>query len=250
MSDETVRWARERTLFEDLVDLDPGRSAERLAASADPELREAVRELLGLRREAAGFLEHPPKSLAGELLGGAGDSEDLLPDRIGSYRILRRLGRGGMGDVFLAERADGQFEQRVAVKLLKRGIDSEGIRRRFLQERQVLANLDHPNIARLLDGGATEQGQPYFVMELVEGEPITQYCRNHSLTPERRLELIATCAEAVAAAHRRLVVHRDIKPSNVLVTQSGRSSSSTSASPRCFPRRARRPLSREPKSGC
>ena len=221
MSDATARWARERTLFEDLVDLDPGRCAERLAASADPELREAVRELLGLRREAAGFLEQPPKSLAGELLGGAGDSEDLLPGRIGSYRILRRLGRGGMGDVFLAERADGQFEQRVAVKLLKRGIDSEGIRRRFLQERQVLANLDHPNIARLLDGGTTEEGQPYFVMELVEGEPITEYCRNRSLTPERRLELIATCAEAVAAAHRRLIVHRDIKPSNVLVTQSG-----------------------------
>ncbi len=218
MNDAAARWARERALFEELVDLDPGRWAERLAATADPELREAVRELLGLRGEAAGFLEQPPESLARELLGGAGDSEDRLPGRIGPYRILRRLGRGGMGDVFLAERADGQFEQRIAVKLLKRGIDSEGIRRRFLQERQVLANLDHPNIARLLDGGTTEEGQPYFVMELVEGEPITEYCRNRALNPERRLELIATCAEAVAAAHRRLVVHRDIKPSNILVT--------------------------------
>ncbi len=104
---------------------------------------------------------------------------------------------------------------------MKRGIDSEGIRRRFLLERQVLATLDHPNIARLLDGGTTAEGQPYFVMELVEGAPITEYCRTRALTPERRLELIATSAEAVAAAHRRLVVHRDIKPSNVLVTEAG-----------------------------
>jgi serine/threonine-protein kinase len=124
-----------------------------------------------------------------------------------------------MGEVWVAERRDGQFEQRVALKLLRKGIDSEGIRRRFVQERQVLARLEHPHIARLLDGG-TADGRPYFVLELVEG-------RDHGVSRERRsplaerLLLVATCCDAVDAAHRRLVVHRDIKPSNVLVTKDG-----------------------------
>jgi tRNA A-37 threonylcarbamoyl transferase component Bud32 len=219
MSDAADRWARERALFEELLDLEEPERARRIAATSDPGLREAVEKLLALRGEAATFLEQPPMSLAGELLRG-GDGADDLPDRIGPYRVLERLGRGGMGDVFLAERADGQFEQRVAIKLLKSGIDTEGVRRRFLQERQVLARLDHPNIARLLDGG-TVGGRPYFVMELVEGEPITAYCRDRRVALDERLRLISTCCEAVDVAHRRLVVHRDIKPSNVLVTRNG-----------------------------
>ncbi len=125
-----------------------------------------------------------------------------------------------MGEVWIAERRDGQFEQRVALKLLRKGIDSEGIRRRFVQERQVLARLDHPHIARLLDGG-TADGRPYFVLELVEGQPITEFSRERRLPLEERLLLVATCCDAVDAAHRRLVVHRDIKPSNVLVTKDG-----------------------------
>ncbi len=219
MSDAAARWAKERALFEELVDLDPRQRAARLA-EAKPDLREAVEWLLTLRSRAAQFLDHPPASLAGELLGDDGDPEDIPPGRIGAYCVLERLGRGGMGDVFLAERADGQFEQRVAIKLLKRGTDTEGVRRRFLQERQVLARLDHPHIARLLDGG-TADGRPYFVMELVEGEPITEYCRNRRLALDERLRLVLTCCQAVDAAHRRLVVHRDIKPSNVLVTRDG-----------------------------
>jgi serine/threonine-protein kinase len=126
-----------------------------------------------------------------------------------------------MGEVYLGERADGRFDQKVAVKLVKRGMDSREILRRFARERRILARLQHPGIARLLDGGETHDGRPYFVMERVEGERITDYCRTHSLPLEERLRLVASCCEAVDAAHRALVVHRDLKPSNLLVTFDG-----------------------------
>ncbi|NIR60341.1 MAG: serine/threonine protein kinase, partial [Gammaproteobacteria bacterium] len=126
-----------------------------------------------------------------------------------------------MGVVYLAERADGQFEQRVALKLIKRGIDTDEIIERFLQERQILARLDHPNIARLLDGGVTETGQPYFAMEYIAGVPLTAYCDEHRLDVEARLRLFEHVGEAVQYAHRNLIVHRDLKPSNILVTEDG-----------------------------
>jgi len=190
-------------------------------AGSDPELARLVRELLDADAAAGSFLEEGAAAYAPRL-GGASDSgtESLAGKTIGPYALVSPLGRGGMGEVWVAERRDGQFQQRVALKLLKRGIDSEGIRRRFLQERQVLARLDHPHIARLLDGGESE-GRPYFVMELVEGEPITEHCRQRRLSLEERLRLLVTCCEAVDAAHRNLVVHRDIKPSNILVTADG-----------------------------
>ncbi len=125
-----------------------------------------------------------------------------------------------MGNVYLAERADGAFEQKAALKLLRREIDSDSIRARFLRERQLLARLDHPNIARLLDGG-TAAGRPYFVLEYVDGRPITESSAARALPLAPRVALLLTCCEAVDAAHRRLVVHRDIKPSNVLVTADG-----------------------------
>jgi serine/threonine protein kinase len=136
-------------------------------------------------------------------------------------RLLREIGRGGMGAVYLAERADGQFDKRVAIKLIKRGMDTEAIVRRFHYERQILASLNHPNIARLFDGGTTEDGLPYFVMEYIEGEPLLDYCKRKGLDVEARLKLFLPVCSAVQHAHNNLIVHRDLKPSNILVTGDG-----------------------------
>src|SRR5690606_19179777 len=138
---------------------------------------------------------------------------------VGPYRVVGEAGRGGMGVVYRARRADGAFEKTVALKLVKRGMDTDEVLARFRRERQVLAGLDHPGIARLLDGGAAEDGRPYLAMEYVEGEPITAYADRRRLGVEARLALLERACEAVQHAHRRLVVHRDLKPSNVLVTE-------------------------------
>ncbi|MEM6796788.1 MAG: serine/threonine-protein kinase [Acidobacteriota bacterium] len=144
-----------------------------------------------------------------------------IPERIGPYQILRELGRGGMSVVYLARRADRHFRKQVAIKVVLRGMDFDEILQRLRQERQILAQLEHPNISRLLDGGNTEDGAPYVVMEYVDGEPIDAYCRERGLDLRSRLELFCQVCEAVAHAHRNLVVHRDLKPSNVLVTAEG-----------------------------
>ncbi|MDJ0839970.1 MAG: serine/threonine-protein kinase [Acidobacteriota bacterium] len=141
--------------------------------------------------------------------------------RLGPWRIERELGRGGMGSVYLAERADGAFQQRVAVKVLRRGLDTDDLIRRFQQERQILAQLNHPYVAGVVDGGATEDGRPYLVMEHVEGEALLDYCRRNMLSVRARLKLFVKICEAVDHAHRNLVVHRDIKPGNILVTAAG-----------------------------
>jgi serine/threonine-protein kinase len=142
-------------------------------------------------------------------------------ERVGAYRIVRVLGRGGMATVYLAERADGQFEQTVALKVLDVSRDFNSLSARFAQERQILARLEHPNIARLIGGGATRTGQPYVVMEYVDGEPIDQYCDRRRLSVEERIALFADVAGAVQYAHSHLIVHRDIKPSNILVNANG-----------------------------
>lgn len=148
-----------------------------------------------------------------------------MPASIGPYRIIRALGRGGMGEVFLGARQDEQSSKRVALKVIRSGIssggDSDSVIRRFTLERRVLASLDHPNIARLIDAGQTSDGNPYFVMEFVEGEPITEYCDRHQLHTEERLRLFIKVCAAVQHAHQNLIVHRDIKPSNILVTPDG-----------------------------
>lgn len=145
-----------------------------------------------------------------------------IGDQIGPYRLLSEVGRGGMAVVYRAARVVGGFEQGVALKLLRRGTDSDDILARFRQERQILAALDHPSIARLLDGGATADGQPFLAMELVEGERIDRYCEARALDVPARLRLMADVGKAVAHAHAKLVVHRDLKPANVLVTDGGR----------------------------
>ncbi len=217
------RWTEVRALFEELVELPPSERERRIAALPDPELASRVSRLLAADSEAGRFLETPAVGVAGGLFEGlAGtEAEAPPPERIGPWRVLGRLGRGGMGEVLLGERADGLFEQKVAIKLLRHGMASDEVLERFSRERRILARLEHPHIARLLDGGATDDGRPYFVMELVEGEPITDYCRARDLSVENRLRLLQDCCDAVAAAHRNLVVHRDLKPSNVLVTKDG-----------------------------
>jgi len=223
------RWKRIELILDHTLDLAERERAaflEQLAAE-DPDLRQQVDRLLSAERAAGDFLESPAAVAAAPLLdelGGLDLSWDALQragSTVGPYRLLEEIGRGGMGTVFLAERVDGGFEQRVALKLIKRGMDSEGILARFLRERQILARLEHAHIARLLDGGLTPEGQPYFAMELIVGEPITDFCARHDLSTARRLEVFAAACEAVAYAHERRIVHRDLKPSNILVTADG-----------------------------
>jgi eukaryotic-like serine/threonine-protein kinase len=221
-------WSRLEPVVNEALDLGEAERrlfVERLSAD-DPTLGRQVAVFLARASEAGAFLTSPVSehaaalcaSLAEEGLAEAREEED---ETIGPYRVQGELGRGGMGAVFLAERADGQFDQRVALKLVKRGMDSAEILERFRSERQILARLQHAHIARLLDGGVTRDGQPYFAMEHVEGEPLAVYCEQRSLATTDRLRLFLQVCEAVDYAHRNLVVHRDLKPSNVLVTADG-----------------------------
>jgi serine/threonine-protein kinase len=199
---------------------------ERRLTGIEPDLADEARKLLALGTgEAARDLESAVARHAAHAVSEI-DAERSAPAasagmELGVWRLERPLGRGGMAEVWEARRTDGQFEQRVAVKLLKRGMDSEEIVRRFLRERQILARLEHPGIARLYDGGLASDGRPYFVLERVAGEPLTTWCERRGAALAERLRLLVDCAEAVAAAHRQLVVHRDLKPSNILVTEAG-----------------------------
>jgi len=187
------------------------------ACGNDQALRRAVETLLADRNEAETFLETPAYRFA----NGRDEAKLQVGQRIGAYKLLQEIGYGGMGAVWLAQRADEQYQKRVAIKLIKRGMDTDEILQRFRYERQILASLDHPNIARLLDGGTTSDGLPYFVMEHIEGQPIDRYCDAHKLTTIERLRLFRTVCAAVQFAHQNLVVHRDLKPSNILVTEDG-----------------------------
>ncbi len=148
-------------------------------------------------------------------------NDPLIGRRVGAYRLEYEIGRGGMGAVYLGVRADNEFQKRVAIKLIKRGMDTDFILRRFRRERQILASLDHPHIARLLDGGTTEDGLPYFVMEYIEGQPLYRHCDARRLGIAERLHIFQQICDAVHFAHQNLIVHRDIKPSNILVTADG-----------------------------
>ncbi len=185
------------------------------ACAGKLELKKEVDSLLAGAEEAVDFIEDPVFSLH---TGRSADS--AAEGRVGAYKIRHQVGSGGMGSVYLASRAD-DFEKSVAIKILKRGMDTDEIVRRFEHERQILANLDHPNISKLLDGGTTGDGLPYFVMERVEGEPIDRYCDDRKLSTRARLELFRKVCAAVHFAHQNLVVHRDLKPGNILVTEEG-----------------------------
>ena len=178
-------------------------------------------EVLDLLRtyQSDGVLDVPVARVASSVLEAATALGGPVPDRIGPFRVMQEIGRGGMGRVFLGERADGQFEQQVAIKLIQHS--APGVLRRFAEERRLLARLAHPGIARLFDGGVTPGGLPYFVMELVQGEPIDRYCESRQLTLDQRLELVTAVCAAVTYAHQHLIIHRDLKPSNILVTPDG-----------------------------
>src|SRR5262245_28667108 len=217
------RWRRVKDLFGAALDLPPSEREVILEAAAgeDAALAAEVRRLLAAHEKEGTFLE---EIVAGEgrILLERGEDASAAGRRIGPYELLEPIGRGGMGSVYLARRADKEFEERVAIKLVRPGAFSEQALRRFRFERQTLANLSHPGIARLLDGGTTEDGVPYFVMEHVAGLPIDEFCGARDLPLEERLRLFRDVCDAVQHAHRNLVVHRDLKPSNILVTGDGR----------------------------
>jgi eukaryotic-like serine/threonine-protein kinase len=187
----------------------------------DSELRSEIESLLAFESEAESFLEKSADSYAARILPLEDATTSVAGKQFGRYRILREIGRGGMGTVFLAERTDGEFEQQVALKIVRQTILDAESEKRFRRERQILASLNHPNIAKLLDGGVSENGEPFLVMEYIAGAPAPEFIRKHKLEIEERLRLFLKICRAVAFAHRNLVVHRDIKPSNVLVTEEG-----------------------------
>jgi serine/threonine protein kinase len=204
-------WSKVKELLDACLDLEPAQWTEYLdkACGGDVELRNEVDSLLASHEQAGDFIAHPVLR------------ESFVGLRLGHWKIVADIGEGGMSRVCLAERDDGQFQQRAAVKILKRGMDTDLILRHFQMERQILAGMRHPNVATLLDGGVTLGGRPFFVMEHIEGEPVDQYAEAKKLGPAERLRLFQQICAAVHYAHQRLVVHRDIKPSNILVTPEG-----------------------------
>jgi eukaryotic-like serine/threonine-protein kinase len=218
-----AEWEEINRLFDAVVELGPEARHQALQDWAgNPRVRIEVESLLAALHSERVDLE-PSPGASHLTLGGesAVITVSLTGRRLGPWAVVREVGRGGMGAVYEAFRADDQYRKRVAVKTLSRGADSAVVARRFQQERQILASLEHPSIATLIDGGVTDEGMPYLVMEFVDGEPIDRYCDNRSLPLRARLDLFRQVCSAVQFAHRNLVVHRDIKPSNVLVSADG-----------------------------
>jgi serine/threonine-protein kinase len=212
------RRRRVEEVFEEVLERARDEWDEALAAACgeDAELREEVCRLLSAHERMDGLLDRPPPGISQTLRKDGQEGEEEL---VGRYRILREIGKGGMGRVYQAERADGHFKQRVALKIIPWA--DPALQARVVAERQILASLQHPHIGRLLDGGVTEDGRPFLVMEYVDGLPVDVYCDRMRLSIRERLKLFLTILGAVEHAHRNLVVHRDIKPSNILVTPSG-----------------------------
>jgi eukaryotic-like serine/threonine-protein kinase len=217
------RWKKVEEVFEAVLRRAPQDRAAFLdsVCADDTTLRNQVDTLLLSLERAGNSINSPAfgNALTDTMVSEA--TPTVIGKRLGAYRIEREIGRGGMGSVYLAVRADDEYNKRVAIKLIKRGMDTDFIVRRFRNERQILASLDHPHIARLLDGGTTDDGLPYFVMEYVEGHPIYRYCDQHRLTIIDRLKLFREVCAAVQYAHENLVIHRDLKPTNILVTAVG-----------------------------
>lgn len=220
--DEVRRWDRVKQLFHAALaePLDQRAAYLRQACGGDQSLRQEVERLLDNDCLAGDFLEEPVAEAAAQALMWE-RSHAAEGRQIGPYRLLREIGCGGMGAVYLAERADAQYQKQVAIKLVRPGMDNQSVVDRFRHERQILAGLDHPNIAKLLEGGAGKDGMPYFVMDFIEGLPVDEYCDRNRLSIAERLELFRTVCSAVHYAHQNLVIHRDLKPSNILVSADG-----------------------------
>ncbi len=212
------RWREVQALFDAALERAPEQRASFVhgACGDDAALRHEVESLL----RADGATSTALDTTADRALGLAPPAA-AAPERVGAFVIDRPIGAGGMGEVYLAHRAEGGFEQQVAVKLIRAGAGSGQVVQRFTRERQILARLSHPNIARLFDGGATADGRPYFVMEYVDGQPIAAHCDARRAPLAERLRLMADVCDAVHYAHRSLVIHRDLKPDNILVTDAG-----------------------------
>jgi eukaryotic-like serine/threonine-protein kinase len=213
------QWERIERLFLAASELPPSERESFVAreAAADPELRAAVNGMLRHAGDGGSRFLHAVEETAAVAAAAIAAG----PTHIDRYTIVRELGRGGMGTVYLAERSDREFHQQVAIKVVTRGLDSAQVVERFRHERRILASLDHPNIGRLFDGGATDGGAPYLVMEYIEGCPLVDHCRQQDLPIRERLLLFAQICAAVQHAHQKLIVHRDIKPANILVTSAG-----------------------------
>ena len=212
----TDNWEKIQELFLAAADLPPAEQRSFLdrACADDPQLRREVESLLASDADGGESIAAAVTGAAQELLGG----DPLIGARLGRWRVEREIGRGGMGAVYLATRDDGDYQQQAAIKLVKQGMDTAQVLERFRHERQILANLHHPFIARLIDGGSTGQGRPYLVMEYVEGQPIDAWLRQRDAGLEERCRLFLRVCDAVSYAHRNLVVHRDLKPGNILIT--------------------------------
>jgi serine/threonine protein kinase len=225
---DAERWTRVEQLCQAALERDEHEQAAFLASAcgSDQELRREVESLLVHRHKAdtfmeAGAMDAAAQALAADELHNPMDASRWIGRLIPPYRCVAKIASGGMGDVFRAVRADGTFDKQVAIKLIQGARSTDFFLSRFQNERQILATLDHPNIARLLDGGSTEEGLPYLVMEYIEGLPIDEFCAHKNLDTRERLELFRTVCSAVQFAHQNLVVHRDLKPSNILVTSEG-----------------------------
>jgi eukaryotic-like serine/threonine-protein kinase len=214
-----VEWQRVKELFSSALDRVAGEREVFLAeaCAGNQELLEQVRSLL---REHERLAEVQP-SIAEPSLSQLSSTDSMSGRRLGAYRILRRVGQGGMATVYLAVRADNQYRKTVAIKMVPAGVDNEALIRRFRNERQTLAALDHPHIVKLVDAGTTDDGLPFLVMDYVEGTRLDRYCDHHKLTINERLQLFRKVCDAVSYAHQRLIIHRDLKPSNILVTAEG-----------------------------
>jgi serine/threonine protein kinase len=216
----TENWQKLNELFAEALTLTLDERAALVASIADRELKSELESLLSAHESANRFLSRNAVELNAKTLLDR-EAEKLAGKQIGQFKIVRELGRGGMGAVYLAERAGADFTQKAALKLIKRGMDTDFIIRRFQTERRILSRLSHPLIARLLDGGTTADGLPYFVMEYVEGRNLKEFCREEFISNDAKLKLFRQICEAVAFAHRNLVIHRDLKPSNIIITEDG-----------------------------
>jgi eukaryotic-like serine/threonine-protein kinase len=219
---DAVRWQRVKTLLAHALELPAEQRRDFVdeQAGGDADLQADLRELLAIAEGSGGLLDQPPSALELDALDTRAE-QSWAGRRVGAWQLVSRLGSGGMGHVWLAKRADGAYEQQAAVKLMHDSFGRSTSQTRFRLERQILAGLDHPNLARLLDGGITDDGVPYLVMELVRGEPLDGYCRRRELPLPARLRLFRTICQVVHYAHSQGVIHRDLKPANVLVTENG-----------------------------
>ena len=214
----STEWENIKQVFLTAFDM-PEQQRDEYLAECDEHVRIKVEKLLKADKSAKNFIVESAVVDAG--LVGETERDPFVDGNIDGYTIIREIGQGGMGTVYLAQRSDESFDKTVALKLVKRGMDTNAVLKRFVMERSILAQLEHPNIAGLIDGGTTPDGLPYFVMEYVDGQPVTKYCGANALSIRERLELFQKVCAAVSYAHANLVVHRDVKPSNILVTQDG-----------------------------